>query len=399
MIDIKKHPIWEGSPIWGKVGNFKKNAHLARFFVAKQFAKLFPRQMFVGITGSVGKTLTTKACFEVLSEKYETISTQDDLDPIFNIPLTILKIRPKIKKVILEMGIEYPGEMDYYLSFVKPATGILTGVSFAHSEFLGSPDEIIIEKSKLIEHLPEGGFAILNYDDVIVRKIAEKTKAQVIYYGLDEGKCDVWAGNIKIKDFKTIFELNYRVERVEIKSSILGVHQIYPLLAAASLGIVNSIPLTTIKKALEKLTLPPHRMNILNGFNGSIIIDDTHNAPFKAVEEALETLNYVPARRRIVVLGEMRELGSFSEKLHRLIAQKIFKDKIDFVILGTGEAKIINDELIKLGFFPEKIYSNLQNPQIVSKLLKILSKGDVVLIKGARATKLDEVVKKIARSN
>lgn len=397
MIDINNHPIWQESTLWGKVHPIKKRAHLARFFLARQYAKLFPRSMFVGITGSVGKTLTTRACREVLSEKFETIATTENLDPIFNIPLTILKIRPKTKKVILEMGIEYRGEMEYYLNFIKPATGILTGVSFAHNEFLGTPEQIFEEKSKLIEQLPEDGFAILNFDDPLARKVSEKTKAQVILYGLDEKKCDVWAGNIKIKDFKTTFELNFGVERVEIKSNVLGIHQIYPLLAAAALGITNSIPLTTIKKALERLIPPAQRMNVLSGFNGSIVIDDSYNGAFKSVEQAIETLNYVSARRRILVLGEMRELGEFTHKLHTLIAQKIFKDKIDIVFLGRGKTKIIYDELIRLGFLPEKLHGDLQNPQIVSKLFKVLGKGDVVLVKGARATKLDEVIKKIAK--
>ncbi len=397
MIDINTHPIWDGSPIWGKVGKFKKKVHLARFFIAKQYAKLFPRSMFIGVTGSVGKTLTTKASQEVLSEKFNTISTKGDLDPIFNIPLTILRIRPKVKKVVLEMGIEYPGEMEYYLSFVKPKTAILTNVSFAHNEFLGDLNDAFLEKSKLVKQLPHDGLGILNWDDPLVRKAKEETKAQVIYFGLDEKNCDVWAGNIKIKDFKTTFELNYGVERVEILSNLLGIHQVYPLLAASALGIANSIPLTKIKKALERLTPPPHRMNVLNGFNGSIVIDDSYNAAFESVEEALETLNYVPARRRILVIGEMRELGLFINKLHLLIAQKIFKDKIDIVLLGRGKTKIIYDELIRLGFLPEKIHGDLQNPQIVSKLFKILGKGDIVLVKGARANRLDEVVKKITK--
>ncbi len=397
MIDINNHPIWEESPLWGKVHPIKKRAHLARFFLARQYAKLFPRSMFIGITGSVGKTLTTKACKEVLLEKFNTISTSDNLDPIFNIPITLLKIAPKVKKVILEMGVEYKGEMEYYLSFVKPSVGILTSVSFSHSEFLGSPQEIFEEKVKLIEQLPENGFAILNWDDELARKAADQTQAQVIFYGLDAQKCDVWAGNIKIKDFKTTFELNYGVERVEIKSNILGIHQIYPLLSAASLGIAYSISLTTIKKALEKLIPPAQRMNVLAGFNSSVIIDDSYNGAFKSVEQALETLNYVPARRRILVLGEMRELGEFTNKLHTLIAQKIFKDKIDIVLLGRGKTKIVYDELIRLGYLPEKIHPDLQNPQIVSKLFKILGKGDVVLVKGARAVRLEEVVKKVTK--
>lgn len=397
-MDINKHPIWKGNSVWGRINPIKKRAHLLRFFLARQYAKLFARAMFIGVTGSVGKTITTLACKKVLEEKIPTIATSENLDPILNIPITILKIRPKIKKVILEMGIEYKGEMDFYLKFVKPGFGIITNISYAHNEYLGDLKDIAEEKVKLIEQLPENGFAILNWDDPLVRKLAEKTKARVIYFGTDPDNCHVWAGNIRVKDFQTQFELNFGVERVEIKSDLLGIHQVYGLLAAAALGIAHSFSLTTIKKGLEAVEPPPHRMQLLQGHNGSIILDDTYNAAYTAMEEALDTLNYIPARRRIVVLGEMRELGEYSEKLHQLIAQKIYKDKIDLVLLGGGNTKIIYDELIRLGYIQDRVFPNLQNPQIVSKLLKIVSKGDVVLCKGARFVRLDEVVKRIAKA-
>ncbi len=397
MIDINNHPIWKGNSYWGNINPIKKRAHLLRFFLARQYAKLFSREMFVGVTGSVGKTITTAACKQVLLEKFNTISTLTNLDTILNIPITLLKIRPKIKKVILEMGVEYPGEMDFYLSMVKPATGVVTKISLQHSVFLGGLEDIAKEKGKLISQLPESGFAILNYDDPLVRKLAETTKAQVIYYGIDSKNCHIWAGNIKINNFQTQFELNYGVERVEVRSNLLGVHQIYALLAASALGISQGLSLTTIKKGLEKVEPQEHRMQILDGFNNSLILDDTHNGAFNAIEEALETLNYLPARRRILVLGEMRELGEHSERLHRLLAQKIYKDKMDLVLLGKGNTKYIYDELMKLGFVQERIQTNLQNPQIVAKLLKILAKGDVVLLKGARLTRLDEVVQRITK--
>jgi len=105
----------------------------------------------------------------------------------------------------------------------------------------------------------------------------------------------------------------------------------------------------------------------------------------------------IPSKRRILVMGEMRELGSYSEELHRQIARKIYDEKPDYVFLGTGDATIVADELIRLGFWEEKLESNLQNPQIVSKLLKLLSKGDICLIKASRSLRMDEVVKRIAK--
>lgn len=390
-MEIGKHPVWSN------IQPFKKPAHLLRFFLAGKWANLYPRSTFIGITGSVGKTSTKEACLCVLSQKYCTIASRENIDPIFNIPETILKTRPKIKKVILEMGIEHPGEMDFYLSMVKPAVGIVTRVFFSHSQFLGNVEGVLSEKGILIRQLPREGFAILNWDDIHTRKLAKETEAQVIFYGFDEKNCDVWASNIRMENGQTRFELNYGVERVDVTYQLLGSHMVYSALAASALGISCRMTLTSIKKGLEEVEASPHRLQLLDGLNGYNVLDDTYNSSPVAVEEALNVLNGLPARRRIVVLGEMRELGIYSESLHRDVARKLYKDRVDLVVLGGGEAHFIADELIKLGFPSEKMEANLSNSQIVSQILKAAGKGDMVLIKGSRAVRLEEVVKRITR--
>ncbi len=400
-MNIANHPIWnQTAPTTkAKISKFKKPLHLVRIFLAANYAKLFPKTLFIGITGSAGKTSTTIACAFVLKQKYKTLSTEPSLDPILNIPITILKIRPSIKKVILEMGIEYPGEMDFYLHLVSPATVIITTIAYQHSEHLGGLKEIASEKGKLVEQLSSEGTAILNYDDINVRKMVDLTSAKVIFYGTDKQNCHVWAGNIRIENFKTVFELNYGVERVEVKYPLLGPHQVYSALAASALGLNEGISLGSIKIALEKMEPAEHRMSVYEGFNGSIIIDDSYNGSPISVEAAIQTIQLLTARRRIVVLGETKELGQYSEEQHRKIARIIYKEKVDLVLLGTGEAKIIADELIKLGFPAERLESNLQNPQMVAQLLKVLNKGDVCLIKGSRSLRLDEVVKRVAKKS
>lgn len=368
-----------------------------RIYLARQYAKLYPRSLFIGVTGSVGKTTCVQASLAVLSQKFKTIATVPNSDPLLNIPTTLLKINPSTKKVILEMGIEHKGEMDFYLSLLHPQTVVLTKIAFAHSEFLGNLDEIIEEKGKLIEQLDEKGVAIINWDDPASRKLAKKCKGTIVYFGTDPQNCTIWVGNVKVENFKTSFELNLGVERVKVNLKLLGQHQIYPSLAAAALGVVNDIPLTKIKLALETVEPSEHNMQVLIGPNGSVILDDTCNCSPAALEAAIDTLLEISARRRVLVLGEMKELGRYSEKLHRQIAQKIFKEKIDFIFLGQGDALIIASELKDLGFWEERVEANLQTGQIVSKLLKNLDKGDVVLIKGSRTLRLDEVVKRIAK--
>lgn len=399
-MNISNHPIFsQTTPYKTRISPVKKPFHLLRIQIARQYAKLFPKDMFIGVTGSVGKTSCVEALQSVLSQKYKVVATQPNLDPILNIPKTLLRIKPNIKKVILEFGVEYKGEMDFYLSLVKPKTVVVTRISFAHSQYLGNVNDIVSEKGKLIEQLPKDGIAILNWDDISCRKLAEKTKAEVVYFGKDHKNCSVWADNVKIEDLKTVFELNYGVERVKVEYPLLGEHQIYPSLAAVAVGLLEGISLIQIKHALERVKPPEHRLQAVDGYNGSVILDDTYNSSPVSVEAAIDTLMSIPARRRILVLGEMRELGAFSEELHRQIARIIYKEKVDLCFLGVGEAQVIADELLRLGFWEERLQTNLQNPQIVSKLLKVLGKGDVCLIKGSRALRLDEVVKRVVKKH
>lgn len=397
-MDIVDHPVWnQVTPYRTKIPLFKKPFHLLKINLAKYYARLYSPEMFVGVTGSVGKTTCVQAAAAVLAQKYKTLVTNSNLDPVLNIPSTLLKLNPSIKKVILEMGVEYKGEMDFYLSLVKPKIAIFTRISHAHSETLGDINEILHEKSKLLESLDKDGMAILNWDDPYSKKLAENCRAPVVYFGLDPNNCTIWAGNIRVENFTTTFELNLGVERVKINYKLLGLHQVYPALAAASLGIVCGIPLTRIKIGLESVEPLEHRLQAIVGPNGSVILDDTYNCSPSALEGAIDTLLQIPARRRIVVLGEMKGLGIYSEQLHRQVAQRLYKDKIDFVFLGQGDTEFIADELKSLGFWEERLESNLQNSGLVSKLLKTLGKGDVCLIKGSRAVRLDEVVKRISK--
>ena len=397
-MNISDHPIFtQTTPYKTRISPFKKPFHLLRMAAAGHYVKLYPKLTVIGITGSVGKTSCVRALEAILASKYKVVATKPNLDPVLNIPETLLKIRPGTKKVILEMGVEYQGEMDFFLSLIRPKIAIITRIAFAHSQYLGDVAEIVSQKGKLIEQLPKDGVAILNWDDISCRKLAQKTTAEVVYFGKDQKNCSIWADKIKIENFKTVFELNYGVERVKIEYPLLGEHQIYPALAAATVGILEGVSLIQIKHALESVEASEHRLQAVDGYNGSVILDDTYNSSPASVEAAIETLMSVPARRRILVMGEMRELGVFSEELHRQIARLIYREKVDLVFLGVGEAQIVADELLRLGFWEERIQSNLQNPQIVSKLLKALSKGDICLIKGSRASRLDEVVNRVLK--
>ena len=379
------------------IPRLKKPLHVLSIHLARQYAKLYDSSKFIGVIGSVGKEAAVEACKSVLSQKYKTITTKSNIDPILNITKAILGMTPNIQKCVLEMETRYLGEMDFYLSLVKPKTVIVTNISYDDSQFLGSLEDVIFEKAKLLKQLPEDGVAILNWDDLETRKLSNKSKGSVVYFGCNPESCTIWAGNIKVEDFKTCFELNLGVERVRVTYNLLGKNQLYSALAAAALGVVFDIPLTKIKIALESIEGLEDRLQVVSGPSGSTILSDAYNSSPSTVEEAIETLIEIPARRRVAVIGEIRELGRFSDTLHRGVARKLYKEKIDLVFLGTGDALIIADELKNLGFLEERVEANLQNSQLVAKLLKSLGKGDVCLISGSIANRLDEVVKRIAK--
>lgn len=340
--------------------------------------------MFVAVCGSLGKTTTVMLSQAVLSQKYKTISTEPNKDLVNKITSTILKLNPSIKRVILEVG---TNSADFLNLLIKPAAFIATRI--ISNEY----DQI----KKLLTNFSNDTFLLLNWDDVNNRKLGEQISTNVIYYGTDAKNCTVWAGNIKIENFKTSFELNFGVERVRIELPILGLHQVYPSLAAATLGIINNIPLTKIKIGLESAKAEDHKLQLLTGSSGSFILDDTLSANPIEVEYGVDTLVQIPARRRIIVLGEMTNPAYYSQDDYRKIAEKIYKEKIDFVFLGQGLIEIVGEELKRLGFWEEKMESGIQNSRLVPKLLKILGRGDICLIKGDKNLRWDEVVKRISK--
>lgn len=356
--------------------------YFKKFFI-KQYAKTIPGNKLILITGSQDIRETVKASCIVLAEKLNVLGDAENVED------AILKFNHKYEKIIL--GINNNENMDRIKKYnlIHPSVGILTEV-----DPLNDWPYVLLSQS-----LSKDVLLLVNWEDKASRVLAEKMKSKTYFYGFDPENCHVWAGNLRITDFHTIFELNYGVERVEVNSKLLGFHQINCMLAGAALATTLGFSLTTVKKGLEKIEQFSHRLEVLQGHNSSFIIDDTFNATPQSVSRALDTLNRLNARRRILVLGEIRNLGVESERLHRQIASLIYSNKVDIVFLGGGEANFVADELTMLGFLEDRMEKNLQNPQIVSKLLKTVLKGDVVLITGANGLKFDEVVKKVSKNS
>jgi UDP-N-acetylmuramyl pentapeptide synthase len=340
---------------------------------------------------------------------FASIMTGEDTTWQSHIASTMLKINKNTEKAIFAVPEDAYLYDPMVFSFIQPQTIIATGSPQQDTKLENSTS---LNNSKMqylqflegmIDAMGTKGILIANWHDAAIRKIGEThgtetdstEETNCWFFGYDKEFCHVWAGNIRVFQTQTIFELNYGVERVEITSRLLGKNQLNALLAAATLAVQNGVPLTSIKKAFEKMETVDHRLQLLEGYGGSTLLDDTLGGDLSTWTDALEILNKLPARRRIVVVGEVKGLGEFSEKVHRDLGQMLYREHVDIILSGTGEALHVSDELKKLGFYEGRLEENLSVQAVIARLLKIIGKGDLVLIKGDESNHLEDIVKKI----
>ena len=372
--------------------------HPIKRHLTHEYSRLLSKRgcEIIGVSGSVGKTTTKNMIASVLSQKYPTVRTPGNIDPVYNIPSTVLSTGLRTRKLVLEMGIEFLGEMDYYLWLVEPKVGVMTTIYWTHTEYLGSLNNVVKEKGKLIKTLPKNGFAILNIDDPVSRKLKKATKAQIIWYGLDS-KAQIRGKKISFtENFKTKFILEIGNETQEIILPILGQHFVSLALAAAAVAHINGMNMKQIKKGLEKISAQPHRMIPLRLKNGTIIIDDTYNANPIAVKEALRLMMSVgKKRRKILILGEMKELGRYEEKGHREVGKFAVKEGVDTIItLGTATRFVIS-EARKEGLKKDATFIAKNKTELMTKIKETIKAKDIILVKGSRSLAMEDVVEEL----
>lgn len=372
----------------------KRHFRQVRRFLAKFWLEVNPQLKIIGITGSYGKTNTAVAVAKVLAKKYPAVLTDLNLDTVYNLPLTILKVKPWTEALVLEIGVDHPEEMDFHLSLVKPQMGIVTGITPVHSdkEHLGSLERIVREKSKLLEALPDDGLAILNYDDINVRKMATASKAPVIFFGKDKNNCQFWADGEKISLNGLAFNLHYKNKALKITTGLLGSHHLYTCLAAYIVGNYLGLSDEQILSALRELEPLPGRLNIEKGPLGSLLINDSRRANPASTVAGLVTLAELPGKRKIAVLGEMGELGSFSEEGHRLAGKKLAELKIDLLVAIGPLTKFIVEEAIKNGFKQDNAFWTPDVMKASQILKKQIREEDLIYLKGSLLRHLERII-------
>jgi UDP-N-acetylmuramoyl-tripeptide--D-alanyl-D-alanine ligase len=380
----------------------------------------------VAITGSVGKTSTKAAVFAVLSQKFNVRENQKNYNNEIGIPLTIIgtetggrnifkwlwvffkwilvliwKDYPEI--LILELGIDRPGDMKYFTSFVKPTVSIITNVSLSHIEFFRTIENIAKEKGVLVETMLPDGVAILNSDDENVLKMQQKTLAQIFTFGLNKN-AKLNADNVVYnyqneKPDGISFKINFEGNNIPVRlRHILAKHYVHAAMSAIAAGLVFKLNLLDITKSLEDLHSPTGRMNLFDGINNSSIIDDTYNASPMSTVAALNVLGEIKAGRRIAILGDMLELGNMTKRGHMEVANKVSEIKADLVVAVGDRMKLAVDELIALGFPSSKILK-FDDPQIAAEKIKnLIITGDFVLVKGSQGMRMEKIVKMLLKN-
>lgn len=390
--------------------------------IAKIYRKKFSKIKVIAVTGSNGKTTTKEMLGYVLSKRFNVLKAKASFNNFVGVPLTLLEIRKDTQVVILEMETNLLGGIRKLANVAKPWVGIVTNISDTHLQFLKTRESVFKEKTELIESLPSCGIAVLNADDPYVVKMKGLAEGRrVITFGI-KNKSDFRASCIEIKDKHLEFILNPALSATQrrfvvrkggvngqykVRLNTIFYGNVYNALAAvATAHLVFGLNLEAVVARLEEFRFPPMRMELIR-LKDMKIINDCYNANPQSMREALLTLKGIQTYgRKIAVLGDMLELGQNSADFHYQIGKLCGACQIDILITVGNLACHVRRGAEEAGILKENIFTpldskrltgfTLDNTQSTAQLLSnILKPKDVILIKGSRKMRMEEVVERL----
>ncbi len=367
--------------------------HVARLYL--MYLRKTSSIMVIGITGSAGKTTTKEMLAAILRLRGNSVYSKDNIDPVYNIPNTIFKCNGETKFLILEMGVEYPGEMDFYLWMVKPDVGVITNIYPTHTEYFENEEGVLKEKSKLVKSISSGGIAVLNFEDGYLKRLNNKISAQIVWYGTGGS---VLASSISYKGNRTQYVLSIRREvEMDIKITLptMGQQFISNSLAAAAVSLAIGTKIQTIRKGLATYGLPPHRMAITKHSSGALIVDDSYNNNPVAAKEAISTfLRLSNKKKKVIVFGDMLELGKNEAKYHKAIGALLGKENLEKLICVGSVSRFTAEAAGKM-LGEKRVVKVPTYKEAMVEVQPYLRSGYAILIKGSRSIKLDLLVSHI----
>ena len=338
----------------------------------------------VAVTGSVGKTSTKDIVAAVMSQKYKVLKTQGNLNNDIGLPFTLLRLHDE-NAIVVEMGMNHFGEISLLTSIAKPTLAIITNIGTAHIGNLGSRENILKAKLEILEGL-QGNSVIINNDNDLLSDWAEKNKEKynIIAYGINNKNSKYVAEDIHSYEDRS----EYRIDGKEVVVPVGGEHFVLNSLCAIAVGRYFDIPMAKITEGISRFELTKGRMEIEKAKCGASIINDTYNANYDSMKAAIEYLEKIEGKRKIAVLGDMKELGEYSESLHRKVGEEV-KD-IDILITIGELAKCIEET----ADVREMLHFD-NNESALEYLKKIMKKDDIILLKASNSMKFGDIAKKL----
>lgn len=346
----------------------------------------------VAITGSVGKTTTKEMIAAVLAQRFSVQKSPRNLNNFYGLPLTLLALEPAHDLAVVELAMSAPGEIAHLTRIAEPQVGVVTNVAPVHLQFFDSVDSIALAKRELTENLNSSATAVLNHDDVRVRRFAEGFAGRVVTFGFEEG------AQFRAQEIRggqgggSQFRVAAPGLTCEIHLALAGRHNVENALAAIATASLFGIPPTDLQQPLATFQTLPQRSEILTLPGGITVINDSYNSNPVAMERMLETLAAWPgARRRIVVAGEMLELGITSPDWHRNIGRRCAESGVDWLLAVQGDARFFLEGAAEGGMPAERAQFFPNAEQAGEFCRTFLVPGDVLLLKGSRAVGLEKV--------
>ena len=348
----------------------------------------------IAVTGSVGKTSTKDMIASVLETKYNVLKTKGNLNNNIGVPLTILELK-KHDCLIVEMGMNHLNEISYLTKIAKPTIAVITNIGTAHIGNLGSRENILKAKLEILEELDENGVLFINNDNDLLHKEYNnlKNEYKVKTIGIDNAS-DYIAYNMKEDITGSIFTIKDNDIEENMQVNVATRPFIYNSLMGYAIGKELNIENDLIKKGISNLKLTAHRLEKKINKRGVTIIDDTYNASYDSMKSALELLGK-SNNRKIAILGDMLELGDYTEEIHRKIGEDVVNNNIDILIMVGNFSLYIKDEALKKGFNKDNIYSFEKQEDTYNLLNNLLKEGDLVLVKGSHGINLDKLVEEM----
>lgn len=345
----------------------------------------------IGLTGSVGKTTTKEMVACVMAENGETLKTEGNFNNEIGVPKTLFRLDNTTKNAVIEMGMDGFGQISALTKCVKPDCAIITNIGVSHIEILGSREGILQAKLEMLEGMEKGSSLFLNGDNDMLSTV-KNDDYNIVFFGIENKNCDVLAEDIKEIGLSTEFVAVKGDIRQKITIPTVGIHNVYDALSAFAVGLEYGISPENIAKGLENYAPSGMRQRIRE-VGGITVIEDCYNASPDSQKAGLNSLCKIAKERKIAVLGDMLELGDYSETAHRTVGEYAADCGVDVLYTYGKESKYMADSAKKKGL--NTVFAFTDKTELTNTLLSEIQKGDTLLFKASRGMKLEEVFEKI----